>query len=47
VTAGEVTRPVAVRFCWHETARPNLTNRAGWPAYAFRSDGPSWSPPSQ
>jgi sialate O-acetylesterase len=45
VTAPEVARPAAVRFGWHETARPNLVNRAGWPAFAFRSNGPAWTPP--
>ncbi len=33
----DIARPAAVRYCWHETARPNLANTAGWPAYAFRS----------
>ena len=40
-----VSRPVTVRFGWHETARPNLNNRDGWPAYPFRSDGPIWTAP--
>lgn len=45
VTAAGVTAPEIVRFAWHETARPNLANRAGWPAYPFRSDAPTWQPP--
>jgi sialate O-acetylesterase len=44
VTNSSVATPIAVRFGWSETARPNLANRAGWPAYPFRSDGPSWKP---
>ena len=38
-----VPAPVAVRFGWSETARPNLMNRAGLPAYPFRSNAPVWS----
>jgi sialate O-acetylesterase len=44
LTQPSVKAPVAVRFAWHETAQPNLVNRAGWPAYPFRSDGPEWTP---
>ncbi len=44
VTADGVMQATAVRCGWHETARPNLANRAGWPAYPFRSDGPTWRP---
>ena len=36
-----VPRPVAVRFGWHETARPNLMNCQGLPAFPFRSDRPN------
>ncbi len=47
VGSPEVASPATVRFAWHETARPNLENHAGWPAYPFRSDGPSWRPASE
>lgn len=33
-----VAKPVAVRFAWHETARPNLMNKEGLPAAPFRTD---------
>lgn len=33
-----VIKPVAVRFAWHETARPNLMNKEGLPAAPFRTD---------
>jgi sialate O-acetylesterase len=46
VTSPRIAAPVAVRFAWHETARPHLASRAGWPAYPFRSDGPAWTPPA-
>lgn len=42
VSSPGVSHPAAVRFGWHETARPNLMNREGWPAYPFRSNGPAW-----
>ena len=42
VSSPQVAAPVAVRFGWSETARPNLVNRAGLPAYPFRSNGPVW-----
>jgi sialate O-acetylesterase len=42
VSSPRVAASATVRFGWHETARPNLQNRAGWPAYPFRSDGPAW-----
>lgn len=38
LTSPDVPAPVAVRFAWHETARPNLVNRAGLPAAPFRTD---------
>ena len=38
VSSASVTKPVAVRFAWHETARPNLANREGLPACSFRTD---------
>ena len=46
VSSPQVAHPVAVRLGWTETAEPNLMNRAGWPAYPFRSNGPAWPPPS-
>jgi sialate O-acetylesterase len=38
VSSPQVAEPVAVRFAWHETARPNLANSAGLPAVPFRTD---------
>ena len=38
VTSPQVPRPVAVRFAWRDDAQPNLMNREGLPASAFRSD---------
>jgi hypothetical protein len=38
VTAPSVTKPVAVRFGWHNTPNPNLCNGAGLPASPFRTD---------
>lgn len=38
VSSPVVTRPVAVRFAWHELAMPNLVNGAGLPALPFRTD---------
>jgi sialate O-acetylesterase len=46
VSSREVPAPAAVRFGWCETARPNLVDRAGLPAWPFRSDGPIWKPPA-
>jgi sialate O-acetylesterase len=43
VSNSKVAAPVSVRLGWSETARPNLTNGAGLPAYPFRSNGPVWS----
>jgi sialate O-acetylesterase len=43
LTSPQIAAPVTVRFGWHESARPNLQNRARWPAYPFRSDGPTWT----
>lgn len=34
----EVPKPVAARFGWRETARPNLVNGSGLPAAPFRTD---------
>lgn len=38
VTAEGVTKPVAVRFAWHQLAEPNLCNGADLPASPFRTD---------
>lgn len=38
LSAPEVKDPVAVRFGWSNTAEPNLFNKAGLPASAFRTD---------
>lgn len=38
VSSASVPKPVAVRFAWHETARPNLMNKEGLPACSFRTD---------
>jgi sialate O-acetylesterase len=38
VSSPDVAAPVAVRFGWHETDAPNLTNGAGLPATPFRTD---------
>jgi sialate O-acetylesterase len=40
VYSPKVSKPVAVRFAWHEEARPNLMNKEGLPAAPFRTD--SW-----
>jgi sialate O-acetylesterase len=37
LTAPEVKKPVAVRFAWSMLAEPNLMNKAGLPASAFRA----------
>jgi sialate O-acetylesterase len=38
VESPAVPQPVAVRFGWHPTARPNLVNAARSPAASFRTD---------
>jgi sialate O-acetylesterase len=38
VSSVAVQQPVAVRFAWDQAAVPNLMNRAGLPASAFRTD---------
>ncbi len=38
VSAKEVQKPVAVRFAFSDTALPNLYNKEGLPASAFRTD---------
>ena len=40
VTNNEITKPVAVRYAWHDDAQPNLSNKEGLPASPFRTD--SW-----
>lgn len=38
VSSSEVLQPTNVRFAWHETAQPNLYNKAGLPAVPFRTN---------
>jgi len=38
VSAEGVSKPVAVRYGWSNTAMPNLENKAGLPASSFRTD---------
>ncbi|MDP6107331.1 MAG: 9-O-acetylesterase, partial [Candidatus Brocadiia bacterium] len=38
VSSPEVAGPVAVRFGWHQTAEPNLSNKEALPASPFRTD---------
>jgi sialate O-acetylesterase len=38
VSAESISRPVAVRFAYHEEAQPNLANKEGLPAAPFRTD---------
>ena len=38
VTSENVSKPVAVRFAWDDSAEPNLINGAGLPASPFRTD---------
>lgn len=38
VSNTNVSKPIAVRFAWSETALPNLMNKEGLPACSFRSD---------
>jgi sialate O-acetylesterase len=37
ISSAEVENPVAVRFAWHQEAEPNLANKDGLPASAFRT----------
>jgi sialate O-acetylesterase len=37
VSSPEVKEPLAVRFAWHKNAEPNLMNKEGLPAGAFRA----------
>lgn len=38
VWSKDVKNPVAVRFAWDNIAEPNLFNKEGLPASAFRTD---------
>lgn len=38
VSSPQVSKPVAVRFAWHQEAEPNLANKEGLPASPFRTD---------
>jgi sialate O-acetylesterase len=38
VSSDKVSKPVAVRFAWEQTAEPNLFNKEGLPASPFRTD---------
>ena len=38
VNSAEISAPAAVRFGWSATAAPNLINKAGLPAVAFRAE---------
>lgn len=40
VSATSVTKPVAARFAWSESAQPNFYNKDGLPAAPFRTDNP-------
>lgn len=44
VEAEGVAKPVAVRFAWKQDALPNLANKEGLPASAFRTD--DWNGPN-
>ncbi len=37
LSAANVSKPVAMRYGWHKLAEPNLSNKAGLPASAFRA----------
>ncbi|MEK6795474.1 MAG: sialate O-acetylesterase [Spirochaetota bacterium] len=37
VSSPQVKKPVFVRFGWHKVAEPNLMNKEGLPAWAFRA----------
>jgi len=43
VSSAEVTKPVAVRYAWHNSPEGNLYNKEGLPASPFRSD--DWPQP--
>ncbi len=38
VWSDKVSKPVAVRYAWHQEAQPNLINKEGLPASPFRTD---------
>jgi sialate O-acetylesterase len=38
VWSEEIKEPAAVRFAWHQEARPNLCNKEGLPACPFRTE---------
>ena len=38
VSADGVTKPVSVRFAWHQEAEPNFVNKEGLPASPFRAE---------
>lgn len=38
VSSPDVPEPIAVRFAWRDDAEPNLANKDGLPASAFRTD---------
>ncbi|MBN2063799.1 MAG: hypothetical protein JW745_03275 [Sedimentisphaerales bacterium] len=38
VSSHSVTEPIAVRFAWHNSVKPNLFNSLGLPVAPFRSD---------
>jgi sialate O-acetylesterase len=40
VSSPKVEKPVALRFAWDESAQPNLANKEGLPAVAFRIPTP-------
>ena len=40
LSASEVKDPLAARFAWSELAQPNLMNKEGLPAGAFRTGKP-------
>jgi len=37
LTSSDVTRPIAVRYAWDQSAQPNVQNEAGLPLGAFRA----------
>jgi sialate O-acetylesterase len=37
VHSDKVAKPTAVRFAWHDSAEPNLSNKEGLPASSFRT----------
>lgn len=41
VWSDTVTQPTVVRFAWSNIAEPNLMNKEGFPAAAFRTDSPA------